>query len=404
MINHHSKTKEELIKELQELQQKLNLLEEYHNKLVSQRKNDEIVLKKNVGQLHSILESMNEGFTIQEVICDSNGKPCDLLFLDANKAFERQTGFKHTEILGHTLLELFPQSEAYWIERYGNVGLKGEAIHFEAMLGPQEIFYKVSAFQTEPGRLGVMYTEITGRMLSEQELSYAEEHAEENERLRTEIMASMSHELRTPMTGILGFAELLKEPDLTDEQQQQYISIIEKSGERVLNIINEMTDISNTEYDTAKVSPPDIGKPEGKMDFKEVALDDSAVKQVVSEVTGLKILIAEDDETSETLIAIVVKTFGKEILKVRNGVDAVEACRNNTDIDLVLMDIQMPLMDGYEATRQIRQFNKEVIIIAQTAYGLTGDREKSIDAGCNDYISKPIGKDKLKAIIQKHFE
>ena len=117
----------------------------------------------------------------------------------------------------------------------------------------------------------------------------------------------------------------------------------------------------------------------------------------------IKILIAEDDEASGTLIAIVVKMFGKEIIRVKTGADAVEACRTNSDIDLVLMDIQMTEMDGYEATRQIRKFNMKVIIIAQTAFGLTGDREKSIEAGCNDYVSKPINKDKLKTIIQKHF-
>ena len=65
-------------------------------------------------------------------------------------------------------------------------------------------------------------------------------------------------------------------------------------------------------------------------------------------------------------------------------------------------DIQMPGLDGYEATRQIRKFNKEVIIIAQTAYGLSGDREKSIEAGCNDYIAKPINKGTLLEKIQKY--
>jgi len=64
----------------------------------------------------------------------------------------------------------------------------------------------------------------------------------------------------------------------------------------------------------------------------------------------------------------------------------------------------MPGLNGYEATRQIRQFNKDVIIIAQTAFGLSGDKEKAIEAGCNDYISKPINKDKLLALIQKYFK
>ena len=60
-------------------------------------------------------------------------------------------------------------------------------------------------------------------------------------------------------------------------------------------------------------------------------------------------------------------------------------------------------MNGYEATRQIRQFNKDVIIIAQTAYGLKGDWQKALDAGCNEYLSKPIAKDELLALIQKYF-
>jgi CheY-like chemotaxis protein len=117
----------------------------------------------------------------------------------------------------------------------------------------------------------------------------------------------------------------------------------------------------------------------------------------------LKILIAEDDEVSGMLIDITVKKFGKEILKVRTGVEAVEACRDSPDIDLILMDIRMPEMGGYEAAKQIRKFNKVVVIIAQTAYGLSGDREKSIEAGCNDYISKPINKDGLLSLIQKYF-
>ena len=104
------------------------------------------------------------------------------------------------------------------------------------------------------------------------------------------------------------------------------------------------------------------------------------------------------------LIDITIKTHGKEILKAKSGNEAVEICRNNPDIDLILMDIQMPLMDGYEATRYIRQFNKKAIIIAQTAYSLSTDREKAIEVGCNDYIAKPINKDELLGLIQKYFK
>jgi len=77
--------------------------------------------------------------------------------------------------------------------------------------------------------------------------------------------------------------------------------------------------------------------------------------------------------------------------------------RSNPDIDLILMDVKMPEIDGYEAVRQIRMFNKDVIIIAQTAFALTGDREKALEAGCNDYISKPIENKLLVELIQKYF-
>ena len=99
-----------------------------------------------------------------------------------------------------------------------------------------------------------------------------------------------------------------------------------------------------------------------------------------------------------------LKKLSKEVLIARTGVESVEICRNNPDLDLILMDIRMPEMNGYEATRQIRQFNKDVVIIAQTAFGLSGDREKAIEAGCNDYIAKPINKDELLSLIQKYFK
>jgi CheY-like chemotaxis protein len=142
---------------------------------------------------------------------------------------------------------------------------------------------------------------------------------------------------------------------------------------------------------------------EEKSGIENIVSSDSKVNPINPEVPGLKILIVEDDEMSELFLRKVIKSYSKEILHTRTGVEAVEACRNNPDVDLILMDIRMPVMDGLEATRQIRQFNKEVIIIAQTAFGLTDDREKAIAAGCNDYISKPVQRDQLIALLQNHF-
>ena len=137
--------------------------------------------------------------------------------------------------------------------------------------------------------------------------------------------------------------------------------------------------------------------------MEKVAFPDDTMNQINPEVSGLKILIAEDDGFSELIISRAVKAYSKETINVQTGVKAVESCHNNPDIDLVLMDIKMPEMDGHEATRQIRKFNSDVIIIAQTAFALTEDRDMAMAAGCTDFISKPINKDKLKILIQKYF-
>ena len=118
---------------------------------------------------------------------------------------------------------------------------------------------------------------------------------------------------------------------------------------------------------------------------------------------NLTILVAEDDETTFYYLEAILAGKCRNLLHCTTGLDAVEACRNNPGIDLLLMDIKMPVMDGYEATRKIREFNREIKIIAQTAYALAGDRENAIDAGCNDYISKPVNKDELLKIIRNLF-
>jgi signal transduction histidine kinase len=143
--------------------------------------------------------------------------------------------------------------------------------------------------------------------------------------------------------------------------------------------------------------------------YNPVSEQTSAIGNVVLtenkevQIKKLKILIVEDDEISYALLTRSLQKISYEFLHAITGVVAVEACRNNPDIDLVLMDIRMPLMDGYEATRKIRQFNRDVIIIAQTAYGFSGDREKATEAGCNDYTTKPINYLLLKELINKYF-
>ena len=118
----------------------------------------------------------------------------------------------------------------------------------------------------------------------------------------------------------------------------------------------------------------------------------------------LKILIVDDDKSVRMFFGISVEMFSKEILYAENGIKAIETCQNNPDIDLILMDIKMPEMDGYEATKQIRIFNKEVIIIAQSAFQISDIKEKAETIGFNDYLSKPIKKTLLNELIRKYFD
>ena len=143
---------------------------------------------------------------------------------------------------------------------------------------------------------------------------------------------------------------------------------------------------------------PSIGPTGDEMASPEVDFAEKPVGQL----NNLKILIAEDDEISAKLIHRIVKEFSREVFHAKTGNEAVEICRNNPDIDLILMDIAMPGMDGFEATHQIRLFNQKLIIIAQTTFALSADREKAFEVGFNDYIVKPFGKEPLIELIKKH--
>lgn len=101
------------------------------------------------------------------------------------------------------------------------------------------------------------------------------------------------------------------------------------------------------------------------------------------------VLIAEDEDTNYLLLVEYLEPTGIEIIRAINGYEVLEIC-NKMLPDLILMDMKMPVMTGFEATMKIRKSFGDVPIIAQTAYAMIGDKDKILAAGCNDYISKPI--------------
>jgi PAS domain S-box-containing protein len=477
-----------------------------------------------------------------------------------NPKFSETTGYTSDEVVGknprvlksgHTspkeYKELWQTLAAghEWHGEFHNVRKDGKLYWESASISP------IINSQGKTTHYIAIKEDITDRKKVEKQLIKAKEKAEESDRLKLAFLANMSHEIRTPMNGILGFTELLKAPNLAGEEQQEYIRIIEKSGIRMLNIINDIISISKVESGQVEIALSETNvneqieylhtffKPEatqkgillatstdlpsnesiihtdrekvyailtnlvknaikftdgGSIKFGYVKKDDYleffvkdtgfgisnshkkiifdrfrqanesvtrthegsglglaiskayvemlggkiwveskekkgssfyftipfntktaqkeeviaekqiAEKQTENEIKDLKILIVEDDAISKLLITIAVKPFSREILKVSTGFEAVEACRTNPDLDLVMMDINMPEMDGYEATKQIREFNKDLVIIAQTANGMQSDRDEAIAAGCTDYISKPVNIASLSELIQKYFK
>jgi CheY-like chemotaxis protein len=114
------------------------------------------------------------------------------------------------------------------------------------------------------------------------------------------------------------------------------------------------------------------------------------------------VLIAEDDELNYQYFQTILQRQGIKYIHVYNGQEAVELCKECPDISLVFMDIKMPVLNGIEATKLIKEFRKDLPIIATTAYAQTGDKEKFLSLGCDDYVAKPIKKDQLIELISKY--
>lgn len=116
------------------------------------------------------------------------------------------------------------------------------------------------------------------------------------------------------------------------------------------------------------------------------------------------ILIVEDEKSNHMLIDLILRPTSAKTLWAMDGIKAVEIAKENTNIDLVLMDIRLPKMDGYEATKKIREFNTKVPIIAQTAYVMEEEKYKVTDVGCNDLLTKPLQREKLLKMIDKYLK
>ncbi len=379
--------------------------------------------------------------------------------------------------------------------------------------------------------------DITERRGAEEALNLALIKAESGNLLKTAFMNNISHEVRTPLNGLLGFSNLITQPDITQDEKILFYSLIKKSSSRLLNTINSYMDISlivsgNIEVKRKSIDlhqmlrglfglfqpeciskeiefllniPGNIGQitlnsdadllkkilnhlldnavkftDRGKIVFGyivhlqslEFYVHDTGIgigveaqslifesfiqeelsptrrhegsglglsiaqglvrllggelmveskkgsgskfffkipfegtKKEVSKQEDIKteipvagkavILVVEDDESNKLFVEALLGRIPIPFLVAVNGKDAVDLCHQHPEISLVLMDIKMPVMDGLEATRIIKSFRKQLPIIALTAFAMGGDEKKAFEAGCDDYLSKPLDKEAL---------
>ncbi|MDP4184362.1 MAG: response regulator [Bacteroidota bacterium] len=117
---------------------------------------------------------------------------------------------------------------------------------------------------------------------------------------------------------------------------------------------------------------------------------------------GKVIMVVEDEEVNMFFFQAALRKSKAKVIYARTGQEAIDHVKDNEQIDLILMDIRLPIIDGYEATRIIKSIRKDIPVIAQTAYAMANEREEILHAGCDDYISKPIRFHVLMEILNKY--
>jgi len=223
--------------------------------IFNKRKNrmllDEVELRKNTDQKLKQLSRAVEQNPVSIVITDAKG-----IIVYVNPRFTEMTGYEGHEALGQNprILKSGKMDNAYYNNLWSTIKTgsvwKGEIINKRKS---GELYWAnktISAIFDKKGNIlnyVAIGEEITDRKRIEEELIRAKEKAEESDRLKSAFLANISHEIRTPMNGILGFADLLKSPNLSSENQMEFIEMIEKSGQRMLSIINDLIDISKIE-------------------------------------------------------------------------------------------------------------------------------------------------------------
>jgi len=203
--------------------------------------------EKSEQKYKGLFTNMLNAFGLHEMIFNEKGEPIDYVFLEVNPIWENVVGIKADNVIGKRIREIMPNIEQYWIERYGRIVLTGIPEEFIEYNASTQKYYNVSAYRHEGNQFAVVFNDITDKKQFEQELIAAKEKAEESDRLKTAFLHNMSHEIRTPLNAISGFTGLLKDLDITEEELNSYIQIIQNSSTQLISIVSDILTISSLE-------------------------------------------------------------------------------------------------------------------------------------------------------------
>ncbi len=182
-------------------------------------------------------------------------------------------------------------------------------------------------------------------------------------------------------------------------------SLVRAMGGKAL--VESQENMGTTVYFSIASRPVNVddssNKPVEASSTKNDGQDQSQSESLLNNVwKGKTILIAEDEIVNYMFLEVLLEDTGVSLIHATDGAIAIEKVKENPNIDLVLMDIKMPNINGLDATRQIKSMRPQLPVIAQTAYAMQDDEYKALQAGCNDYISKPIDANKLISLMKKY--
>jgi PAS domain S-box-containing protein len=162
---------------------------------VTERKDAEEAIRHSEEKFHGLFTTMSEAFVLFELIRDDAGKVVDCRLLDANPALMEMTGLRPADTIGRTMKEIFPDTEKFWFDAYGKVETTGKPMSLERRFGPLDRFFYTSIYKPAPGRIAVVFTDVTKRKKAEEELR----HSEQRERERAEELTTVLDSIPTPV-------------------------------------------------------------------------------------------------------------------------------------------------------------------------------------------------------------